>query len=269
LKLLDYLKAPNEISLKGKLNNSDIHITLHKSNVNLPKYSDNPEKYSDNVITTDYSRYSEEGIIQDTIYEGSYYYDKIKKDIKVIGVLYQGGLFEITEYDINNNINAFFKGYVNSDYISGLWSEGKTPEKAPFSIKEYSFYLISNSSKSENIKFSSIISDIQGVYTNKLSDETFSSNIVIFNKTNNGFQFAIDSHSSSNVGVNIGSVGGTAIYTDNNKSKAQYTNKNDGLSITFDLSNNTIVVTANDSIQKYGASNVSLTGTFVKQSITK
>jgi hypothetical protein len=64
-------------------------------------------------------------------------------------------------------------------------------------------------------------------------------------------------------------LSGTAIYTDNNKSKAQYTNKNDGLSITFDLSNNTIVVTANDSTQKYGASNVSLTGTFVKQSITK
>ncbi|MCR3760020.1 hypothetical protein KYB31_13670 [Clostridium felsineum] len=256
--LVDSLKNDSEINLEGSVNDSNIHMKLKRDDkVSFPDYDKNADKYGDTIIAVDHSKYSSTGIEKLASFSGTYSYDKVKQDINIIGTLYKGGLFELIEYDKDGNINAYFKGFAYNNKISGGWISAKSSKIYPFKVKEYSFSLTNGKPIRHN-------TSIQGYYKNVVNGEAEAANLVIFNRDLKGFQFAVDSRHSSNVGINIGSVSGKALFTDASKKKAEYISNDKLLKMTFNIEGSTVIVTANSEIQNYGGIGVNLTGKFTK-----
>ncbi|NYC96095.1 hypothetical protein [Clostridium acetobutylicum] len=208
--LIEALTNNSIISLTGNIAGAPIHMNLIKDpNASFPNYFKDADKYSDTIIAVDHTKYAKSGVKKAASFKGSYYYDKIKQNINIIATLYQGGLFEIIEYDSSQNINGYFKGFVQNNKITGGWISAKASKDYPYKVKEYPFYLTNGNTSSNN-------NSLQGYYKNQFN-EAESSNMVIFNEDSSGFQFAIDGRHSSNVGINIGSISGKATFTDASK----------------------------------------------------
>lgn len=243
--LHDYLMQKGKIILAGKVKNDlDIHMELNLTNRNIS--SDIGDLYYNSSITMVTSAVTAK-------YEGFYYYDKYKRNIKVEGQLYSNGYFNIYEFDDKNNLNGSFGGFVFDDQlIKGMWCNKDGDPK-------FGFFLTNKNIKTTGLDLNLNKRRI-GTYTRNGSNTNDFTTLIINTEGTNKFKFHISGYSNPN----IGNVGDVATYLNVSKTKAQFYDKKTNLKIEFYFSGNTIKVTGNDVLSNYGGAHVTLSGTFKK-----
>lgn len=242
--LQEYLSQKDKIMLTGKINNNlDIHMELKKTDKN--NFDDLGERYYD-------SNMSMVGGQVVTRYEGTYYYDKYKKNIRIEGQAYSNGYINIFEFNEKNEVSGSFGGFIFQDKIlKGMWNDNNVPK--------YKFYLIKSDVKIDGMDFSLDTSRI-GSYSREGSSSENSTTLIIYSVCDDKFKFHISGYSNPN----IGNVGGVASYTDNSKKTAEFYDKESNLKITFELNGNTIKVVGNDALRQWAGAHVTMSGIFVK-----
>lgn len=231
----DYFERTDNIELKGKIDDKlDIHMSLRKSNALNNNYINKMREV-------------------DKYYTGTYYHDDTGENIMIDACLYKDGFIRINEY-IGDNLNAYFGGVIQSDYIKGMWYQSDINNDQQ--SQKYQFYLVKYDTDINNISINSA-PDNTGYYIRKNNEDNESwAVLIITNEAENGFDFNIIASWRDHTGV----VFDTATYNDKTKSEAIF--KSNGLIMHFIFNEEYVNVTANDKIKEYAGANVVLTGEF-------
>ncbi|GKU27892.1 hypothetical protein CFOLD11_47190 [Clostridium folliculivorans] len=242
--LQKYISQSDKIQLAGKVNsNIDIHMELKKTDKS--KFNDLSERYYD-------SNMSMQGDNVVARYEGTYYYDKYMKNIRVEAQAYANGYVNIFEFNDNNQVSGSFGGFIFQDKIlKGMWNNNNIPK--------YSFYLIKSDVESNGIDLSLDTNRI-GSYSRVGSVSKNSTTLVIYSVSDDKIKFHISGYSEPN----MGNVGGVAAYTNSSKNTAEFYDKETNLKITFEFDGKSVKVVGNDALSQFAGAHVIMSGTFVK-----
>lgn len=247
--LSDYFKQKDKILLAGKVNNNlNIHMELKITNKD--HFDDLGEPYWSSVA-------SMEGLTPKTRYEGFYYYDKYKQNIRIEAEAYSNGYIAIYEFDEKNNFCNAFGGFIGSDNVlKGTWTNSNGTN--------YVFYLAKDGTNPKDINYYIKLGEY---YTLESGKNNFTS-LNIIAATDKEFKFHIFGYSKPNFG-NVGSV---AYYTDASKKQAVFKDGNNKSQINFSFEDNTIKVSISGN-NNYAGAHVTMEGTFKKneskQNLTK
>lgn len=238
--LSDYFKQKDKILLAGKIDNKlDIHMELkitnkdHFDDIGEPHW--NPAE-SMNVLTPT------------ARYEGFYYYDKYKENIRLEAEAYSNGYIAIYEFDEKNNFYNAFGGFLDTDdVLKGTWTSGNGTN--------YLFYLVKDGTNPKDLNF-----DLKlGEYYTLDSHQYNYTSLNIIAASDKQFKFHISGYSKPN----LGSVGGISYYTDASKNHAVFKDENNKAEINFSFEDNTIKVSISGN-NNYAGAHVIMEGTFKK-----
>lgn len=238
--LSDYFKQKDKILLAGKINNNlNIHMELKITNKD--HFDDLGEPYWNPIA-------SMEGLKPTTLYEGFYYYDKYKKNIRLEAEAYSNGYMAIYEFDEKNNFCNSFGGFIGSDNVlKGTWTNGNGTN--------YVFYLAKDGTNPIDLNFDIKLGEY---YTLESGKYNFTS-LNIIAATDKEFKFHIFGYSKPN----FGNVGGIAYYTDVSKKKAFFKDEYNKAGINFSFEDNIIKVSISGN-NNYAGAHVIMEGTFKK-----
>lgn len=238
--LSDYFKQKDKIQLAGKINkNLDIHMELKITNKD--HFDDITEPHWNPVE-------SMKELTPLASFEGFYYYDKYKENIRLEAEAYSDGYIAIYEFDEKNNFSSAFGGFIGSDNVlKGTWTNGNGTN--------YLFYLVKDGTKPKDIDY-----DIKlGEYYTLDSHKYNFTSLNIIAASDKEFKFHISGYSKPN----FGNVGGIASYTDASKKQAVFKDENNKSEINFFFDNNTIKVSISGN-NNYAGAHVIMEGTFKK-----
>ena len=186
-------------------------------------------------------------IISDGIVTGSYYYDKVGKELKLQGTTEADRMTFIDEYDENGERTGSFEGwYTRGIRLSGSWTKAVTEEKLDFSL--------------------SVIGGIPanavwaGEWHRMDTGRFDSATLAVYNETKSGFDFQLDAFSGSHMGFIDGSAirdGATAVFKD----------KETSAELAFTLSNGLLEVVSKGDIGYYAGMGVVFDGTYTKKAL--
>lgn len=238
--LSDYFNQKDKILLAGKINkNLDIHMELKITNKD--HFDDLGEPYWSSVA-------SMEGLTPKTRYEGFYYYDKYKQNIRIEAEAYSNGYIAIYEFDEKNNFSNAFGGFIGSyNVLKGTWTNSNGTN--------YVFYLAKDGTNPKDVNYDIKLGEY---YTLESGKNNFTS-LNIIAATDKEFKFHILGYSKPNFG-NVGSV---AYYTDASKKQAVFKDENSKAEINFFFDNNAIKVSISGN-NNYAGAHVTMEGTFKK-----
>src|SRR5665648_29852 len=242
-----FLKSKDILQFQGMINNKlGIHLELQVTSKPFSAFEENNFS-SALLMNVDDKNF--------TTYEGHYYYDAHKENIRVEATLYSSGYISIAEFDKNNKFNGAFGGFTTDKSITGMWSDkdGKIT---------YPFYIIEDGSQGAQNEVTLPKGRI-GSYKRINSNASVGAYLTIYTEVAGKFKFNI----SGNWHDHTGLVDGVAVYTDQSRKTGVFhftdgTAK--GLDMTFVFDGSNIVVSANDAISGYGGANVTLVGSFEK-----
>ena len=245
--LPDYFTQKDKILLIGKINNKlDIHMELQITN--KKSFDDIGERSLD-------ANESMSGEQPEILYEGSYYYDQYKKNIRIEAEAYSNGYFSIYEFDENNKYSGSFRGFLeHGNILKGTWAnhEGTT----------YQFYLVESNSKIDELNLDVDTNKIGDYCTKGSNEDDYYIYLYIVATSDDKFKFHISGYSKPN----IGNVGGVAYYTDESKREATfYDGRNCKINFNF-VDDKTIKVSATG-IEDYAGAHVTMVGTFEKKNL--
>lgn len=238
--LSDYFKQKDKIILAGKIDNKlDIHMELkitnkdHFDDIGEPHW--NPAESMEELKPT-------------TRYEGFYYYDKYKENIRIEAEAYSNGYIAIYEFNEKNNFSNAFGGFLDTDdVLKGTWTNSNGTN--------YLFYLVKDGTNPKDLNF-----DLKlGEYFTLESHKHNFTSLNIIAASDKQFKFHISGYSKPN----FGSVGGIAYYTDASKKQAVFKDEDNKSEINFFFENNTIKVSISGN-NNYAGAHVIMEGTFKK-----
>ena len=88
-----------------------------------------------------------------TRYEGTYYYDKYMKNIRIEAQAYCNGYINIFEFDEKNQLSGSFGGFIfKGKILKGMWNDNNVPK--------YQFYLIKSDIKTDGMDLSLILIEL-------------------------------------------------------------------------------------------------------------
>lgn len=238
--LSDYFKQKDKILLAGKIDNKlDIHMELkitnkdHFDEIGDPHW--NPVESMD--VLTPVARY-----------EGFYYYDKYKENIRLEAEAYSNGYIAIYEFNEKNNFSNAFGGFLdNDDVLKGTWTSGNGTN--------YLFYLVKDGTNPKDLNFDLKLGEYYTIDSHKYNFTSLN----IIAASDKQFKFHISGYSKPNTG-NIGSI---AYYTDASKKQAVFKDEDNKSEINFSFEDNTIKVSISGN-NYYGGAHVIMEGTFKK-----
>ncbi|MCP4353362.1 MAG: hypothetical protein GY795_48555 [Desulfobacterales bacterium] len=99
----------------------------------LQKFDVNPQLHFEGTIGDNYDITMYLNLYGDSKAYGKYKYDRIGRYLVLFGKLNYPKLFQIHEYDKNDN-TGIFDGRIYQDKIRGTWTNNKTNEKLPFRL---------------------------------------------------------------------------------------------------------------------------------------
>jgi hypothetical protein len=185
--------------------------------------------------------------ISDGIVTGSYYYDRVGKELKLEGSTEADRMIYLDEYDENGELTGKFDGwYTRGIRITGSWTNAKTDAKLDFNL--------------------SIIGGIpaNAVWAgewHRMDTGCFdSATLAIFNETNSSFEFQLDAFSGSHMGFVDGKAlidGKTAIFKD----------KDTSAELTFSLAGGLLEVVSGGDISYYAGMGVAFDGSYTKEAL--
>ncbi|MEN6314641.1 MAG: hypothetical protein ABFD25_10375 [Clostridiaceae bacterium] len=244
--LQEYLSQLDKILLAGKINNLDIHMELKMSNKD--GFTDLSDRYFD-------SNLSMQGAYVTARYEGTYYYDKYKKNIRIEAQTYSNGYINIFEFDKKNQVSGSFGGFIfQGKIIKGMWNDNGV-------LPKYQFYLIKSNIKTDGMDLSLDTNRI-GNYSRVGSVNDDSATLIIYTLSEDKVKFHISGYSKPN----IGEVGGVASYTDSSRKTAVLYDKVTNLRIALKFDGNTVEVVGNDVLSSFAGAHVIMSGKFIKNS---
>lgn len=247
--LQEYLNQTDKILLVGKINNNlDIHMELKKTE----------KEHFEDVSDIDYNNNSgismvgaDVGVV--TRYEGIYYYDKYKKDIRIVAQSYSNGYINIFEFDEKNQLSASFGGFIfQNKILKGMWSDKN-------GVTGHQFYLVKSDIATDGMDLKLDTSRI-GSYMREGSTGNNTTKLIIYTVSDDKVKFHIYGYSRPN----LGNVGGVASFTDSSKKTAEFYDKESSLKITLEFDGKTIKVVGNDILSQFAGAHVTMSGTFVK-----
>lgn len=242
-----FFKGKDILQFQGIINNKlGIHMELQVTNKTFSAFEEN------NFSSALLMNVDDKNL---TKYEGNYYYDAHKENIRVEATLYSSGYISIAEFDKNNKFNGAFGGFITDKSIIGMWSDKD-------SKLTYPFYIIGNSSQIAQDEITLPKGRI-GSYERINSNASAGAHLTIYTEVDGKFKFNISGNWHDHTGI----VDGVAVYTDKSRKTGVFhftdgTAK--GLDMTFVFDGGNIVVSANDAINGYGGANVTLVGSFEK-----
>jgi hypothetical protein len=182
--------------------------------------------------------------IKDGKITGSYYYDRIKEDLKLDGTIEENRYVKMKENDGSGAATGTFDGlYVPGISFTGSWTNAKTDETLDFSL--------------------TVIGGIPkdavwaGEWRRADTGRFNSATLVIFNETKTDFEFQLDAFSGANMGFLDGKapISGTS---------ASYEDASTGAKLTFSLKDGLITLEANDAANGQAGAGVAFGGKFTK-----
>lgn len=238
--LSDYFKQKDKILLAGKIDNKlSIHMELKI--IDKDHFDDLGEPYWNPVA-------SMERLTPITRYEGFYYYDKYKENIRIEAEAYPNDYIAIYEFDEKNIFCNSFGGFLSADNVlKGTWTNGNGTN--------YVFYLVKDGTNPKDLNFDLNLGEY---YTVESCKYNFTS-LNIIAATDKQFKFHISGYSKPN----FGNVGGIAYYTDSSKKQAVFKDEYNKSEINFYFEYNTIKVSISGN-NNYAGAHVKMDGTFKK-----
>ena len=238
--LSDYFKQKDKILLAGKIDNKlAIHMELkitnkdHFDDIGDPHW--NPVESMAELTPT-------------TRYEGFYYYDKYKENIRIEAEAYSNGYIAIYEFDEKNNFTSAFGGFLDTgDVLKGTWTNGNGTN--------YLFYLAKDGTNPKDLNFDLKLGEYYTLDSHKYNFTSLN----IIAASDKQFKFHISGYSKPNVG-NVGSI---AYYTDASKKQAVFKDEDNKAEINFSFEDNTIKVSISGN-NYYAGAHVIMQGTFKK-----
>jgi hypothetical protein len=191
---------------------------------------------------------SMEELTPTTRYEGFYYYDKYKKNIRLEAEAYSNGYIAIYEFNEKNNFSSAFGGFLdNGDVLKGTWTNGNGTN--------YLFYLVKDGTKPKDLKFDLKLGEYYTLDSHKYNFTSLN----IIAASDKEFKFHISGYSKPN----LGNVGGIAYYTDASKKQAIFKDDHNKAEINFSFEDNIIKVSISGN-NNYAGGHVIMEGTFKK-----
>lgn len=238
--LSDYFKQKDKILLAGKIDNKlSIHMELKSTEKD--HFDDLGEPYWNPVA-------SMVGLTPIARYEGFYYYDKYKENIRIEAEAYPNDYIAIYEFDEKNNLCNSFGGFLSSDNVlKGTWTNGNGAN--------YVFYLVKDGTNPKDLSFYLNLGEYYTVESRKYNFTSLN----IIAASDKEFKFHISGYSKPN----FGNVGGIAYYTDSSKKQAIFKDEYNKSEINFSFEENTINVSINGT-NNYAGAHVKMDGTFKK-----
>jgi len=243
---VSYSKANfKALNLVGKINNT---LTIHMEIT--------PSAVKKSSLTGMGTFLSYDGVICQ--YSG-YYYDvnENNKKFRIDGYLYFSGYLSLTAYDNKNKEKGVFSGFVyGNQMIKGVWRNPRG--------KRSPFYLVDTNINPDSFNLKVPVDRVGG-YARVGNSKTNEANLTILAETDDKFTFEIYAFwinpADAKAAANTGILDGIAIYTDESRTKAVYSNAADKYKMTFKFTEKQLEITANY-VRKYCGPNVSLVGTF-------
>ncbi len=180
--------------------------------------------------------------IEEGTVTGTYYYDKVKQDIRLDGTIEANRMITIKEYDVDGTFTGTFDGwYTPGIRLSGSWTNAKTDEVLSISLDV----------------MDGIPSDAvwAGEWKRTETGRFASAALVIFNETQSSFAFQIDAFYGSHMGF----IDGTAII---DGTSAYFKDKQTSAELVFNLKNGLIDVLSKGDIFYYAGANVFFDGSY-------
>lgn len=185
--------------------------------------------------------------ISDGIVTGTYYYDKVGKELKLEGTTEADRMISLNEYDEDGKLTGKFDGwYTHGIRISGSWTNTKTNESLDFSLKVIG-----------GIPLGAVWA---GEWHRLNTGRFASAALVIFNETKNSFDFQMDSYNASHMGF----IDGTAII---DGTVAHFKDKATSAELEFRLENSVIEVLSQGDISYYAGANVIFDGSYTQEEL--
>jgi hypothetical protein len=185
--------------------------------------------------------------ISDGIVTGSYYYDKVGKELKLEGTAEADRMFYIDEYDENGERTGKFDGwYTHSIRMTGSWTNTKTNDILDFNLKVIG-----------GIPANAIWS---GEWKRMDTGRFGSATLVIFNETKSGFEFQMDAFA----GAHMGMIDGTAVI---DGTTAHFKDTDTTAELVFSLKNDLIDVQSKGEITYYAGANVVFDGRYTQKEL--
>ena len=242
-----FFKGKDILQFQGMINNKlGIHMEFQVTNKTFTAFEEN------NFSSALLMNVDDKNL---TKYEGNYYYDAHKENIRVEATLYSSGYISIAEFDKNNKFNGAFGGFITDKSITGMWSDKDGKLTYPFYIKE-------NGSQVAQDEVTLPKGRI-GSYKRINSNASAGAYLTIYTEVDGKFKFNINGNWHDHTGL----VDGVAVYTDKSRKTGVFhftDGAAKGLDMTFVFDGSNIVVSANDAINGYGGANVTLVGSFEK-----
>lgn len=204
----------NVIMLKGTIGGLPVHMSL---------------KIDENIVT------------------GSYYYDKVGKDLRLKGTLEEDRMISLSEYDENDQHTGTFDGwYTHGIRITGNWTNVKTNATLEFSLNVIG-----------GIPANAIwAGEWERMNTGRFNSAT----LVIYDETKSGFNFQLDAFS----GANMGFLDGSAVI---DGVTARYYDETTGAEILFGMKDGLVDLTANTEANAQCGMGVAFDGIYTKDGL--
>lgn len=184
---------------------------------------------------------------------GSYSYDKVKQDIMLEGSIEADRMMYINEFDEVGDMTGQFDGwYTPGIRITGRWTDTKTDK-----VLDFNLAII------DGVPADAIWA---GEWKRMDTGRFYSATLVIFQETENSFEFLMDAYS----GANMGFIGGTATLEG---TKAYYKDSGTegayppGAALTFELKDGQISLTANEAANGQAGAGVVFDGAYTKAAL--
>lgn len=182
------------------------------------------------------------------IVTGSYYYDKVGKELKLKGTTAEADrMIYLDEYDENGELTGKFDGwYTHSIRMTGSWTNSKTDKTLNFNLKVIG-----------GIPANAIWA---GEWKRMDTGRFGSATLVVFNETKSGFEFQMDAFS----GAHMGFINGTAVI---DGTTAYFKDKDTTAALVFSMKNDLIDVVSKGEIYYYAGANVVFDGSYTQKKL--